>query len=46
MQDAQVGQPTNSLEMDAMAMVIVLIAGRKAGTDSPGEWAEYAEVRG
>jgi hypothetical protein len=31
--------------MDAMAMKIVLIAGRKAGTDSPGERADYGAVR-
>jgi hypothetical protein len=46
MQDAQAGQPAHSPEMDTMAMMIVLIAGRKAGTDSPGERADYAAVRG
>jgi hypothetical protein len=32
--------------MDAMAMMIVLSACRKAGTDFRGEWADYAAVRG
>lgn len=44
-QASWVGQPANLLEMDTMAM-IALIACRKAGIDSPGEWADYAAVRG
>ena len=43
---AQAAKPAHSLEMDTMAMLIELIAGRKAGTDSRGERAAYAAVRG